>query len=363
MNIWTRLFSLLLSLLLQGNLSLAEGSGITGPDEPVGVLTYEEYLDRYDKAIVSVQVFSRNEEEKDVLMATCSGFIYDEKGYLLTSSSALLPFFGYDGRLNPEVNIKVMIYGETEFRDARLIHILERPDLAVLKVGEKDELFHVIDLTTKKDKQVGSDVFALGYPLREGKKIGLAPGYITEYGVRNLSEDLFPHRLITSSCVFPLSYSGSPVFDREGYFAGIVTALTEREFSDISGYFYNAEEVVNVLKLLDTKKSESRVSFGAHFMSEEDFLPLRKIYGFPEGVYVTEVIRDGSAYTAKVKAGDIILSVNGRGTVTPEALNEMLVAARRGAEWRIRVYHTEDNRTEDLVLYLQSDRAGKYSAR
>lgn len=363
MSFWIRFLSILLSIFMHGvslPAPVLESPGaVPRTDRPA----YEEYIKCYQGAVVSLQVFQRNEQDKDVLKAACSGFFYDEKGYFLSSASALIPFFGYNGRLNQDVIIKVLLRGEKEFREAKLLHVLERPDLAVLKTGEKDERFPAIPLNTRRVKAVGSEVFALAFPVREGKKLGFAPGYVTEYGPLNLSEELYPHRLVTSSCTFPLSYAGAPVFDSEGHFVGIVTAHTEREFTDLSGYYYAARELNAVLRLLVKNEPGSKVSLGAHFMSERDYASLREIYDFPAGVYVTEVIRDGSAYTAKMKEGDIILSINGRNVQTPEQLNELLIAARKGAEWKIRVFHSEDLRTEELVLYLQSDRAGKYNVR
>lgn len=362
MSFWIRFLSFILSLAAAGSVILGAAPASFGTAAPDCPPDYSERAEQLQSAIVSVHVFFHNDQDKDVLKAACTGFFYDAEGHILTSSSVLIPFFGMNRRLNPGISIKVLLPGEKAFRGAELVHVVERPDLAVLKVDLQEKEPSFIKIEEQAANGVGQAVFALAYPSREGKKAGFAPGYITEAGTRNLGEDLLPSRLITSSCTFPLSYTGAPVMDAEGRFAGIVTALTDREFTDLSGYYYAADEILEVLKLLRRGRTEIRVSFGAYFLSEEDYAPLREIYGFPAGVYVSDVLRDGSAYTAKIKEGDIIVSINGDRVHSPEELAELLKTARQGAEWKIRVFHTEDVRTEDLVLYLQDNHVGKYRA-
>ena len=45
---------------------------------------------------------------------------------------------------------------------------------------------------------------------------------------------------------------------------------------------------------------------------EESFLNLQKLYRFPDGLYVSSVIKDSPAYTADLRKGDVITMINER---------------------------------------------------
>lgn len=78
----------------------------------------------------------------------------------------------------------------------------------------------------------------------------------------------------------------------------------------------------------------------------------QRYYHLPAGVLITEVDHQGCAATAGLAVGDIILTFNGVSILTPQALEQVLLACQAGdrAEVEFYRYRTQEMRKVTVTL-------------
>jgi serine protease Do len=120
------------------------------------------------------------------------------------------------------------------------------------------------------------------------------------------------------------------------------------------GYAMPIAVVQQVAKNLVTQGYVSgRAWLGVTVLQESNFLELQKLYRFPDGLYVSSVIKDSPAYTADLRKGDIITRINGNDVETHESLMLFLQSQAIGAMVDIEVYRKSDGNYHQLKVYLQ----------
>ena len=135
----------------------------TGRDKNIYLKTYPTY----DEA--------NNDIAKSEWKSTGTGFFIDRKGYLVTNYHVV-----EDGTT---FEISVTKNGKTEKYNAKIISSDKQNDLAILKVDDSDfKLLSTLNYNFNTQTQdVGSSVFALGYPLTQimGSEIKFTDGKIS----------------------------------------------------------------------------------------------------------------------------------------------------------------------------------------
>jgi len=165
-------------------------------------------------------------------------------------------------------------------------------DLALLRVGGLD--LPAVQLGESASLRVGEDVFAVGNPLGHGHTVTRG---ILSARTRELGRDAFDSFLQTDAAINPGS-SGGPLFDVSGQVVGVNTAVDGR--GESLGFAMPVELVLGALP---------RLRAGEGVEPGWPGLRLEEVRG--GGLQVATVFADSPSARGGLKAGDVVVSVDG----------------------------------------------------
>ena len=236
-------------------------------------------------------------------MASGSGAIISEDGYIVTNNHVI------DGA----DEITVTLSNRRSFT-AKLVGTDPSSDIAVLKIDAKGLPFMLYG--NSDEVKIGQWVLAIGYPLN--LEATVTAGIVSAKGRtleinRRQSNTPVESFLQTDAAVNP-GNSGGPLVNTDGKLIGINSAIASPTGS-YAGYSFTIP--VNIVKkiIADIMKfgTVQRAYLGIQYPREGLSSEQKKESGIPEntdGVYVMDVPKDGAAYAAGIKKGDVIVAIN-----------------------------------------------------
>ena len=230
-----------------------------------------------------------------------SGVIFSADGYIVTNNHVV------------ESAEKIQVIYNKRAYEAELIGTDASTDLAVLKIKETN--LPAITLGSSKNLAVGEWVVAVGNPFSLSSTVTV--GIVSAKGRRiNIVEDKFPiESFIQTDAAINPGNSGGALVNKNGELIGINTAILSRTGS-YTGYAFAvpvdiAKKVVE--DLIKYGVSQKPI-FGGEVV-EYDYQNAAK-YGLDvdgkdfKGVLLGAVDREGAAYEAGLREGDIIIKLN-----------------------------------------------------
>ncbi len=191
---------------------------------------------------------------------------------------------------------------------------------------------------------LGRPVCAVGNPF--GLGLSVTCGVVSATGRAGTGFNEIEDFIQTDASVNP-GGSGGGLFDAEGRFVGLVSAIfTKRSDADIGVNFAASAELVRrvVTDLRDfgaVRRADAGLDVAA--------LPPR-LARDGAGVMVSRVAKDGPAFQAGIDAGDVIRRIAGRPVTGPEAFRARLYMQRPGDEIEIAYRRSGTDSTARLVL-------------
>src|SRR5262245_2997670 len=226
-----------------------------------------------------------------------SGVILDQQGYILTN----------DHVIENAAEIRVTLTDEQEYRGT-LIGADSKTDLALIKIDGPESLT-TIALGDSDNLRVGEWVIAIGNPF--GLDHTVTAGIVSAKG-RHIGRGSYDQFIQTDASINP-GNSGGPLINLRGEIIGINTAIYSRTGGNVGIGFAIP---VNVAKeLVPQLKAKGKVTRGWIGVMVQKVTPeVAASLGLPaaKGARIAEVIRGGPAQEAGLKAGDVIVSLNGR---------------------------------------------------
>ena len=181
-------------------------------------------------------------------------------------------------------------------------------DLAVLRA--ELEGLPAIDFGSEAEARIGDVVLAIGNPFGVGQTVTM--GIVSALGRNQLGINTFENFIQTDAAINP-GNSGGALVDARGRLLGINTAIYSRSGGSLGiGFAIPASTARQVMDQIVANGSVTRGYIG---VEPQDITPeLAEAFKLPrrEGTIIAGVMRNGPADRAGVKAGDILVDVDGR---------------------------------------------------
>lgn len=153
--------------------------------------------------------------------------------------------------------------------------------------------------------------------------------------------------------------SGGALLDADGRVIGINSAKLSSTNVEGIGYAIPINNAIDILTELMNREiltEQEQGYLGINLSQQEITDEIARLYGFPRGVYVANVIEDGAAARAGILPGDIITAVNGSAVTTRTQLQEKVKSYRCGTEVTVTLARLENGEyvERDLAVTLGS---------
>jgi S1-C subfamily serine protease len=270
---------------------------------------------------------------RQVPQGTGSGFIWDDRGHVVTNFHVIQGGSG----------ARVTLSDQSTWR-AALVGAFPDRDIAVLRIDAPKDKLKPLSIGTSKDLQVGQKVYAIGNPF--GLDQTLTTGVISALNreIESLTQRTI-HGVIQTDAAINPGNSGGPLLDSAGRLIGVNTAIFSPSgaFAGI-GFAIPVDEVNRIVPRLIRDGKFIRPALGIQAAPPQFSTAL----GIKKGVAVLGVLPDSPARTAGIRpfqrgpageviAGDVITAIEGKEVANIEQLLDALERHQPGETVKLSV--------------------------
>jgi S1-C subfamily serine protease len=276
---------------------------------------------------------------------TGSGFIWDDKGHIVTNFHVI----------QGSNAAKVTLYDHSTW-DAKLIGVAPQEDLAVLQIQAPHNKLQPIPIGRSSNLQVGQEALAIGNPF--GLDQTLTTGVISALGREIESVTRVPIRNViqTDAAINP-GNSGGPLLDSSGRLIGVNTAIYSPSGAYAGIGFAIPVDTVNwVVPELIAKGKIEQPTLGVVLLPAQAIANVNV-----EGAVILRVVPGSGAEQAglrgiqrdslgRIHLGDIIVAVEGRPVRNSGDL--VLALERRKAGEKIKIQVLRNGQRKQIEVEL-----------
>jgi serine protease Do len=261
-----------------------------------------------------------------------SGFIIDRTGLIVTNNHVV-----------EEADEIIVLLNDKHKFDAKVIGRDPLTDLALIKIDPKGAELKTLPLGNSDTTDIGDWVAAIGNPL--GLEWTITAGIISAKG-RELGSGPYDNFMQTDASINP-GNSGGPLINMDGEVVAINTAIIP------SGQGLGFAVPVNMLKELLPKLKTGAVKRGwLGVMVQPIDEKLAKGFGLkePKGALIADVTKGEPADKGGLKAGDVVLKINGADIADSRELVNTIGRMSPGETVTLTVLR--DKKTKDIKVKL-----------
>ena len=265
-----------------------------------------------------------------------SGFIISEDGYIVTNNHVV------EDATSVTINLEGKNSRPLSFT-AEIVGSDPETDLALLKI-DSDSPLPYLEFGNSQNLEVGEWVIAIGNPF--GLDHSVTKGIISAKG-RNIQAGPFDSFLQTDASINP-GNSGGPLINMQGKVIGINTAIIAS--GQGIGFAIPSNMAQDIINQLRTDKTVKRGWLGVQIQNVDEATAKAMGLSEPTGALVGEVFSGEPADKAGIRAGDIIIALNGESVIDNSDLLRKVAALRPGTEVPIKVWRDGKELEFKLVL-------------
>lgn len=274
------------------------------------------------------------DSQKSILLG--SGFVYDDKGHILTSAHVVEALDEVRVTLNDGSVVSAKVAGRDAKTDIALLKADNPQGLKPVKIGDSDTA------------RIGDAVLAIGNPFGLGNTV--TSGIVS---ARSRDIQVGPYDdFIQTDAAINRGNSGGPLFNVKGELIGVNTAIFSPSGGSVGIAFAAPSKMVKAIAdslIKDGVVRRGRLGLKVQSVSPElaKTLKLPKVYG----AYVSDVENPKTT----VKKGDVIVSFNGREIPSMRDLPKMAAFAPIGSTARLGIVRNGQKITAPIVLMELKD--------
>jgi S1-C subfamily serine protease len=271
-----------------------------------------------------------------------SGFVIDEKGYILTNFHVV----------GDAQSIEVVLGDQSRY-PARFIGADQRNDVALVKIDPKGKRLPALRLGDSAALQVGQKVLAIGNPF--GFQSTLTTGVISALGrTVQTSQTTFIDEAIQTDAAINRGNSGGPLIDSRGEVIGINSAIyTPSGTTAGIGFAIPINSAKRIAHDLMTDGRVHQAFLGINTLAVGGNLAEALDLPAQEGLLVESASKGGPAAAAGIRGGDryvragmqriaiggdLVVAVDGQKVASPFDLNIILNRKRPGDTVALTIY-------------------------
>ena len=264
-----------------------------------------------------------------------SGFIIDPAGIVITNNHVIeganeVTVILTDGR-----KLKAEVVGKDAKVDVAVLKVKSDTPLKAVKFGDSDKM------------RVGDAVMAVGNPFGLG---GTVTAGIVSARNRNIDSGPYDNYIQTDASINK-GNSGGPLFDMAGEVIGINTAILSPSGGSIGiGFATPADTVIPVIDQLRQFHETRRGWLGVRIQSVDEGIAESLGLGAPRGALVAGIDEQGPAKPAGLRAGDVILTFDGKDVKASRDLPTIVASTPVGKEVPVGIFR--DGKEQTLTVKL-----------
>ena len=264
-----------------------------------------------------------------------SGFLIDSKGYIVTNNHVIDKADEIIVTLYDDSQYNAVVIGSDKMTDLALIKIDAGKALPFVELGDSDTL------------KVGDWILAIGNPFGLG---GSVTAGIVSAKSRDIDAGSYDNFIQTDASINQGS-SGGPMFDMQGKVVGINTAIFSSTGASMGIGFATPINLSKfVIEQLLAQGKVERGWIGVKVTSSDKAISLSENNIFTGGVMVNSLSDNSPAAQAGIKAGDIIMSINGHDIKDIKEFSRTIAESKIGTSIILRLWR--DNKTKDIELKI-----------
>ncbi len=281
--------------------------------------------------------------------ASGSGFVFDDKGDIVTNAHVITPPGGAN------ITKMMVTFANGDQRPARVIAASLGADVAIIRVDNYAKMPPALDLADSDRLQQGQWAIAIGepYELQQSVTVGVVSAFHRQEQAQTEGGQVYDFKdLLQTSAPINPGNSGGPLVDMDGRVIGI-NQLVNAQAQGI-GFAIPSNTVKKIAIQLIANP-------GIHQGTGQGYLGIlmgqinagfknQTGYTGQAGIGVGAVLSGTPADQAGIQGGDVILSADGQVYSDPKALEKYIASKKPGDTVRFQVWSQGAKRMVDVKL-------------
>ena len=256
-----------------------------------------------------------------------TGVVLSQNGYLVTNAHVVDGAKTIRVRLTDDREFTARILGMDDVSDLAVLDI-DATDLTPARFGDSDSL------------RVGDSVVAIGDPLGAQFHGTMTNGIVSAIN-RDVTTGGRTLTLIQTNAALNSGNSGGPLINCYGQVIGIntmkISTFVDNAGVEGLGFAIPSTTVKEIVdQLISQGYVSGRPTLGITGESISRFY--MRYYGFPAGLYITEVDSGSDAAQQGIQPGDILLSIDSTRITDMDGLNTALYSHQAGDTVKVSIY-------------------------
>ena len=300
---------------------------------------------KIEYTVNSTSIFGRS--SSTTATASGSGIIISEDGYILTNNHVVSSSSSESNsyyQISEATKVTVTLFNDETEYEAKIIGQDEQTDLAVIKI-EKTGLTKA-EFADSDDVKVGEFAMAVGNPVNMTSTV--TTGIVSAVNRKITDSDGKTYTCIQTDAAINSGNSGGALVNSEGKVIGINTLKLSGTGIEGIGFAIPINSTTDITSQLIQYSKVKRPFIGISGIDLN--AETAKTYNLVEGVYVKSVEDFSAAEKAGLKAGDVIIEVEGKSIKTMNELNEVKNSHKIGDELKLKINRNGTEKEITLTL-------------